>query len=118
LAHRCVEFGDYERAESIYRELLQEDPAWADPMMDRALQLFQGGRSEAAERIARQVLQFPCGRSSVDQARVALAVLAWEAGRIEEAAEYAGGVASDAVKGDRSADAWIDAMSGVRRLLE
>ena len=114
-----MDFAEYEQAMAAYRMAVQLDPTYAAQLMTQALQLFQGGRSSAAERIARFALELDTGDEAViDQARIALTVLACENGLMGTARQHAKAVRSDRLSFDDVANAWLDELPEAKRLFD
>jgi tetratricopeptide (TPR) repeat protein len=118
LGNSYVELGEYEKARAAYRNALRLDPACATQLMERALQLFQSGRSSAAERVARIVVELDSDQPVTHQANVALAVLAFEGGRTEEAMEQAKEVRTDSPTLKNTSKAWLEELPDAKDLFE
>jgi hypothetical protein len=86
--------------------------------LERALQWFQGGRGGAAETIVRRVFQHDFRRFSADHVNVALAVLAMDDGRMDDAWEHAERVQADPPNWDRNMNAWLDELPEARAFFE
>ena len=89
LANSYIEFADYPSARIAYEMALSQDPNSAIELIRRALQLFQGGRISAAERIADLVLQSTQDETAADLAHVVLTICALQDDRSEDAEVHA-----------------------------
>lgn len=118
LANTYVEFADYAKANTAYKMALSEDPDAVTALLDRALQLFQSGRTAAAEKVAQLVLDSSSDESTTDLAHVALAVCALDAGRLETAAPHAESARSGSFVVSSDMGAWLDEAPDVKVLFE
>ena len=89
LGHTFLDFGDSPAAHRAYQAALDADPPCAARLLDRALQLFGQGRRAAAHQLAMLVREVAVVDEVRARARLALVILAWDAGKTEAArAEY------------------------------
>ena len=116
LGHSHVEFAEYEQAKQPYRNAAEQDPTSAGQIVERALQLLRSGRSSDAEKLVGFVFELKPGQSATDQARIALAVLALEAGQTETALQHAKQVPTALSSLDPVSKAWLDELPQARDL--
>ncbi len=119
LGNSYVEFAEYEKSQGPYAMALHDDRTSAARLLDRALQLFQSGRSSAAERLADTVtrVRVPINRRSTKRI-LRLAVLAYEDGRMDVGSEHAEKVRTDKSNFDSFSNAWLKELPEAKSLFE
>ena len=87
LGHKRLDYGEIDLAWEQYQLAMEEDPSIAEDVLGHALELFKQGRGGLAEKIVLRLSNQPEAASLLPQTELARVILAFDAGRMLEAAE-------------------------------